>query len=93
MCHHIIPARISDDARVKIADVGSKAYRALGCRGLARIDFILTREDEPMIIEVNTLPGMTEMSLFPDSARYAGISFEELCERIITYALERFEVK
>jgi D-alanine-D-alanine ligase len=69
--------------------VGSKAYRALGCRGLARIDFILTREDEPMIIEVNTLPGMTEMSLFPDSARSVGVSFEELTERIVLLAFEQ----
>lgn len=89
MCHHIIPARISDEARERIADVGSKAYRALGCRGLARIDFILTREDEPMIIEVNTLPGMTEMSLFPDSARSVGVSFEELTERIVLLAFEQ----
>ena len=88
MCHHIIPARISDDARARIAEVGRKAYRALGCRGLARIDFILTRDDEPMIIEVNTLPGMTEMSLFPDSARSVGISFEELTETIVSLAYE-----
>lgn len=89
MCHHIIPARISEIARERIAEVGRKAYRALGCRGLARIDFILTRDDEPMIIEVNTLPGMTEMSLFPDSARSVGISFEELTERIVLLALEQ----
>jgi len=89
MCHHIIPARISDDARARIAEVGRNAYRALGCRGLARIDFILTRDNKPMIIEVNTLPGMTEMSLFPDSARSVGISFEELTERIVLLALEQ----
>ncbi|MBQ2999598.1 MAG: D-alanine--D-alanine ligase [Clostridia bacterium] len=89
MCHHIIPARISDVARERIAEVGSKAYRALGCRGLARVDFMLTQNDEPMIIEVNTLPGMTEMSLFPDSARSVGISFEELTEMILLFALEQ----
>ena len=89
MCHHIIPARISEDAKEKIAQLGAAAYRALGCRGLARIDFILNRNDEPMMIEVNTLPGMTEMSLFPDSARSVGISFEELTERIVLFALER----
>lgn len=88
MCHHIIPARISDDARARIAEVGRNAYRALGCRGLARIDFILTRDNKPMIIEVNTLPGMTEMSLFPDSARSVGISFEELTETIVSLAYE-----
>jgi len=89
MCHHIIPARISDVARERMAEVGSNAYRALGCRGLARVDFMLTRNDEPMIIEVNTLPGMTEMSLFPDSARSVGISFEELTEMILLFALEQ----
>ena len=88
-CHHIIPARISKDATEKVGRLGAAAYRALGCRGLARIDFILKKNGEPMIIEVNTLPGMTEMSLFPDSARSIGISFEELTERIVLFALEQ----
>lgn len=89
MCHHIIPARISEKATEKIQKIGKEAYRALGCCGLARIDFILNQEEEPMIIEVNTLPGMTEISLFPDSARSVGISFEELTERIVFLALEK----
>ena len=55
----------------------------------SNIDFIIDKEKGPMVIEINTLPGMTEMSLFPDSARYAGISFSELCESIIAYALEK----
>ncbi|MBO5939492.1 MAG: D-alanine--D-alanine ligase [Clostridia bacterium] len=93
MCHHILPARISETARAKIEKIGSEAYRVLGCRGLARIDFILSRDDEPMIIEINTLPGMTEMSLFPDSARSVGISFEELTERIVFLAYEAYEQK
>jgi D-alanine-D-alanine ligase len=89
MCHHIIPARISMKATEKIKELGKKAYRALGCCGLARIDFILNREEEPMIIEVNTLPGMTGVSLFPDSARAVGISFEELTEIIVSLGYEK----
>lgn len=90
MCRHIIPARISETDAARVTDIGVKAYKALGCSGLARIDFILDKKKGPMVIEINNLPGMTEMSLFPDSARYAGISFEELTEKIVVYGLERF---
>lgn len=89
MCHHILPARISDAVKKEIEEIGQKAYRAMGCRGLARIDFMLNSQGAPMVIEINTLPGMTEMSLFPDSAREAGISFEELTDRIVALALEQ----
>ena len=93
MCRHIIPARISDEDMERVSELGRKAYIALGCAGLSRIDFILDKTKGPMIIEINTLPGMTEMSLFPDSARYKGISFEELTERVVKYALENFEIE
>ena len=89
MCHHIIPARISEAVQAQVSEIGRKAYRLIGCRGLARIDFILDKARGPMLIEINTLPGMTEMSLFPDSARYAGISFSELTDRIVALALNQ----
>ena len=89
MCHHIIPARIQETELQAMNELGKQAYRALGCAGLSRIDFILDAKRGPMIIEINTLPGMTEMSLFPDAARYAGVSFERLTERIVELALER----
>lgn len=89
MCHHLIPARIPEAIQADIATLGKKAYRLLGCQGLSRIDFILNAQGNPMLIEVNTLPGMTEMSLFPDSARYVGISFEELTDKIVQLALEK----
>ena len=91
MCHHIIPARISQEELLSIKEYGMRAYRALGCRGLSRIDFIVDRTKGPMLIEVNTLPGMTAMSLFPDSARFAGVSFEELVDKIVALALETAE--
>lgn len=91
MCRHIIPAGISEADMERVTEIGKKAYVMLGCSGLSRIDFILDKNKGPMLIEINNLPGMTEMSLFPDSARYAGISFEELTERIVTYALEKFQ--
>ena len=89
MCHHIIPAGISEKELSEVREIGERAYKQLGCKGISRIDFIIDKVKGPMVIEINTIPGMTEMSLFPDSAKYAGISFTELCERIIAYALER----
>lgn len=88
MCKHIIPARISEEARARVREIGKAAYSVLNCRGLARIDFIVDEKKGPMIIEVNTIPGMTEMSLFPDSARAMGISFPELCHHILSLCLE-----
>ena len=90
MCHHIIPARISEYDSEKVKNIGKKAYECLGCAGLSRIDFIIDKQKGPMVIEINTLPGMTAMSLFPDSARSVGISFSELTEKVVEYALESF---
>ena len=85
LCHHIIPACIDTVTEMKVIEIGRKAYHILNCCGLARIDFIIDKIQGPMIIEVNTSPGMTDMSLFPDAARYVGIFYEELVERILLY--------
>lgn len=83
LCTHIIPASIDKATEKRIVELGQKVYKALNCCGLSRVDFIVDIKKGPMIIEVNTLPGMTDMSLFPDSARYAGLSYDELVERIL----------
>ena len=83
LCHHIIPACIDAKTEKQVVEIGKKAYHILNCCGLARIDFIVDKVHGPMIIEVNTSPGMTDMSLFPDAARYVGISYEELVEKIL----------
>lgn len=93
LCHHIIPARISEENRLLAREIGARAYRVLDCMGLSRIDFIVDEKQGPMVIEVNTLPGMTEMSLFPDSARSAGITFEELVSRILYLGMTHFSGK
>ena len=89
MCEHIIPARIIDDVYKKTEQISLDTYKLLGCRGLSRVDVILKNNTEPYVIEVNTLPGMTEMSLFPDSARFVGLKFPDLVEKIVNLALER----
>ena len=87
LCHHIIPARISGDVEQSLGELGKRAYRVLNCKGLSRIDFIVDKTAGPMIIEVNTLPGMTDMSLFPDAAKYVGISYDDLVEKFLEFGL------
>ena len=85
--HHIIPACIDKETEKEVLRIGRKVYQLLGCRGLSRVDYIVHPAKGPMVIEVNTLPGMTDMSLFPDAARYVGLSYEELVERILEYGM------
>lgn len=87
--HHVIPARIPEDAYKRAQELAVRAHVALGCAGCSRSDFIVTAEGEPVILETNTIPGMTETSLLPDSARHAGIEFHELCKRFVELALEK----
>ncbi len=89
MCQHIIPARIDNETYKAVENEALKAYGALGCRGFSRVDVITDKNNKPYVIEVNTIPGMTSMSLFPDSARYRGIEFPELLDKIVTLALEK----
>ena len=62
------------------------AYRACGCRGVVRVDFRIDRKDRPFVLELNTLPGMTGHSLVPKAACEAGISFPELCDKMVSAA-------
>lgn len=86
--HHVIPARLEPGVYAKAQTIAERAHRALGCRGCSRSDFIVTEAGEPVILETNTIPGMTAQSLLPDSARHGGIEFPELCRRFVEYALE-----
>nr|AIA17359.1 D-alanine--D-alanine ligase [uncultured bacterium] len=81
------PAKLSPEATEKVQQQALAAFRALKLRGYARIDFRLTSEGEFYCLEANTLPGMTELSLIPQGAAAMGISFPELCERIVRLAL------
>jgi D-alanine-D-alanine ligase len=82
------PAKISREATQRVQQQALAAFKALKLGGCARIDFRLTAEGEFYCLEANTLPGMTELSLIPQGAAAMGISFPELCERIVKLALE-----
>lgn len=84
---HLIPPRISQETSTLAKAAALKAHRALGCRGVARSDFMINQKGIPYFLELNTIPGMTATSLVPDSARAAGISFESLIEILVEEAL------
>ncbi|MFC1500843.1 D-alanine--D-alanine ligase [Elusimicrobiota bacterium] len=84
---HIIPARLPKKVLSSIKLLGLKVFKLFNCKALARIDMIVDKKNKPWVLEVNTIPGMTETSLLPDAAKAAGISFNELVLKIMEYSL------
>ncbi|MFT3864813.1 MAG: D-alanine--D-alanine ligase [Solirubrobacterales bacterium] len=84
--HFVCPADLSPTERAAVTDAALATCRALGCEGFARVDLILAT-DGPWVLETNAIPGLTDTSLLPQSAEAAGLSFEELVERILHLAL------
>lgn len=83
-----IPCGLAPDSELKLQQLALDAFRVLGCRTWGRVDIMQDRKGDFWLLEVNTVPGMTDHSLVPMSARAAGISFEELVVRILTDTLE-----
>lgn len=83
---YFCPARIPPETLRLCMQRGEEAVRATACRGAPRVDMIVADGGEPVILEINTIPGMTETSLLPKSAAAAGMDFEELCLRILATA-------
>ncbi len=86
----ICPAKISETATKKIQELAVKAYHALGIQTYARMDFIMTEDEEVYCLEANTLPGMTPLSLVPQEAAAIGKSFNDLCEWILEISLKKY---
>ena len=92
----IVPARLPQKTQDRAKEIALKAHQALGCEGATRTDMIVEEpyeNAEPVVLEVNTLPGMTATSLLPNSARAAGIGFDDLVEWILEDALRRHGAK
>ena len=86
---HLIPAPLPVEITAQLTRIALDAHFALGCRDLSRADFVLDEALAPVLLEVNTLPGMTPTSLFPDAANAVGITFEMLMQQLIDSALAR----
>src|SRR5437870_747869 len=88
---HVCPAKIDSAKTKEIQELALRAFRALGLQVYARVDVILSETGEPFVLEANTIPGMTEASLLPEAAAAAGISYVDLCARIIALSRARTE--
>jgi D-alanine-D-alanine ligase len=88
---HVCPAKIDTGLTKKIQELALAAFRALGLVVYGRVDVILSDKGEPFVLEVNTIPGMTEASLLPEAAAAAGIGYPDLCLRIIELSRAREE--
>lgn len=85
----VCPADLGIETSARLAELSTQAYELLGCHGFARVDFIVTETGDPYILELNSIPGLTETSLMPMAAEAVGISFEDLAERMLRSALSR----
>jgi D-alanine-D-alanine ligase len=85
-----VPAEISESARERVRDLARRVFTLCGCSGLARCDFFVDGE-EVLVNELNTIPGFTETSVYGKLFEADGISYPELCDRLMQLAVERYE--
>jgi D-alanine-D-alanine ligase len=83
------PASFDETTAKRIQAAALGAFKAIGGRDYSRVDVMVRPDGDPVVLEVNTLPGMTELSLFPKAAAAAGIDYPELCQRMVDLALRR----
>ncbi|UGT42040.1 D-alanine--D-alanine ligase [Nocardia yamanashiensis] len=88
VCEFDVPAKLDDDVAQEVRDMAVRAFRALDCQGLARVDFFVTA-DGPVINEINTMPGFTSISLYPRMWEAAGVDNRALVDTLISTALAR----
>lgn len=85
---YFIPAGLSDGQEMQVRALAEEAYRACGCRGWGRVDLMIDSTEQPWLLEVNTVPGMTDHSLVPMAAAHEGLDFDALCLTILDTTLE-----
>jgi len=89
---YLAPAPLDEALAAAVRSAAETAFAACGCRDYARVDFMVSREGEPFLLEINTLPGMKETSLLPMCARCAGLDFAALVREMVLPAVERFRL-
>jgi len=82
------PARISDELKAEAKQIAEKTYRALGCKGLSRVDMFLTPDNKIYLNEINTIPGLTDLSRYPSMLKKIGIEYRDLIVKLVELAME-----
>jgi D-alanine-D-alanine ligase len=90
---HVVPAHMDEDLAARMQMLALSTHRLLGLRDYSRTDFIVSRDNRPYILEINSLPGLTPTSLVPDACSAIGLGYEALVDRLIGYALSRADVR
>lgn len=88
---HIVPARIDSKTEEVLKNWAVEAHKQLGCETLSRVDFIIPDEGLPFILEVNTLPGMTETSLYPDAAKAIGLDYKDIVSNFVDLTFKKYK--
>ncbi len=88
---YLVPAPVDDNVSKLACELGEKSHKALGCRSFSRVDMMMDKAGRIFVLEVNTIPGMTERSLLPKAAAAAGIDFGALCVRLLEDAVKIFK--
>jgi D-alanine-D-alanine ligase len=89
----VIPARVGEAVTERIRALAARVYSAVGCTGLARVDFFVTDADEVLVNELNTIPGFTETSVFSKLFEATGVAYPEICDRLVQLAIERHDAE
>jgi D-alanine-D-alanine ligase len=90
---HFCPADFDAATTKRIQAAGLGAFKAIGGRDYSRVDVMVKKNGDPIVLEVNTLPGMTELSLLPEAAKAAGLNYAQLCQRMVDLALRRSKTR
>ena len=93
MTNYIVPAKLEDAVSKKIQEAALLAHKLLGCFGCSRVDMILSQDNIPFVLEVNTIPGLTETSLLPKAAKVVGIDFAQMCIKLLQLAYDKAQNK
>jgi len=90
---YIIPAHLDSNIAALVQETALKVHRFLGCSGCSRVDIILSNDNRPYVLELNSIPGMTPMSLVPKAVKVLGMDFPQFCIKLIELAYEKAEIQ
>lgn len=86
-----IPAKVDSEVQSSVQEIALRTFKALACEGFARVDVFLTKDNQIIVNEINTIPGFTKISMYPKLWEASGMSYPELISRLLDLAIERFE--